>query len=333
VAIFMDCSMPEVDGYTAARQIGRRDGPSRHTLVIAMTAHSRTVCLAAGMGFHITKPLEIDELRADCTRLGLLARAGTLPSEPAPMSESDSPLMMLSGEGLAANAPGAEAAWTVIEQATFRLPELWRATNAADFTALRQISQELSREATVVGALRVADLCSSLANAAGEGQTAVVAAIELQLRQALADTAEAIKSQLDGTASTEASTAPHSPTRIAIADDDALARFAIETLIGAADGLALVGSAEGVDEIVELAIAQRPDVVVLDWMMPGGGGPEAARRILSRSPDTRIVALTSSDSFDARLEMARAGARDFVVKGGAPEKLTETIRHGLGAAA
>jgi DNA-binding NarL/FixJ family response regulator len=113
--------------------------------------------------------------------------------------------------------------------------------------------------------------------------------------------------------------------RVAIADDDPLARFAIEAMIDRAHGLVFVGGTDRVAGIVEIAVLERPDVIVLDWMMPGGGGPEAARRILGQRPDTRIVALTSSDNHEASLEMTRAGARWFLVKGCSPDRLARTI--------
>jgi DNA-binding NarL/FixJ family response regulator len=69
---------------------------------------------------------------------------------------------------------------------------------------------------------------------------------------------------------------------------------------------------------------------VLDWVMPGGGGPAAAREILAVSPDTKIVALTASDSQEAEMDMLRAGARSFLVKGGSPEELLRTIHAAKG---
>jgi CheY-like chemotaxis protein len=351
VAVFMDCSMPEIDGFAAATQIARRDGTGRHTLVIAMTVHPRTLCLASGMDFHIAKPLQIDELRDDCTQLGLLTRAGGSETEPAAISRPDTPLVRLPAEDIAGNDPilAAELALTFIAQASLGLPELWRAVNASDWPALRRFSNEVGQPAAVVGVVRVADLCDRLSKAAHSRQATAAAAIEPQLRQALADTAAAIRSRLDRTygalmtetideadmesAPGEDDSPSSSPMRVAIADDDPFARVAIEMMIGGADGLALIGSADGVAEIVEFASLEQPDVVVLDWMMPGGGGPEAARRILRRSPGMPIVALTSSDSHEAFSEMTRAGACGFLVKGGPPEKFVQTIRQALEMAA
>jgi DNA-binding NarL/FixJ family response regulator len=69
-----------------------------------------------------------------------------------------------------------------------------------------------------------------------------------------------------------------------------------------------VGSADDAPGAIELADEHHPDVAVLDWMMPGGGGPAAAREILLRSPDTKIVALTASDGQEAEIGAPGRGA-------------------------
>ena len=123
---------------------------------------------------------------------------------------------------------------------------------------------------------------------------------------------------------------PRMALRLLIADDDALARALIEAIVERDCELELVGSAEDAERAIELADEHQPDVAVLDWVMPGGGGEVAAREILACSPHTKIVALTSPDAPDAKAATLRAGARTSIVKGCPPEELLRTIRAAAG---
>jgi DNA-binding NarL/FixJ family response regulator len=114
--------------------------------------------------------------------------------------------------------------------------------------------------------------------------------------------------------------------KLLIADDDALARALIEAIVERDRDLELVGCAKDAAGAIALAGEHQPDVALLDWVMPGGGGAVAAREILNRSPGTKIVALTAPGAPDAEADSLRAGARTSLVKGCPPEELLRTIR-------
>jgi len=114
--------------------------------------------------------------------------------------------------------------------------------------------------------------------------------------------------------------------RIVIADDDATIRLTLGALVGRTQGLELVGEAENADQAIEMVARRRPDVVLLDFNMPGGGGVRAATEIRASMPDTRLVAISADASQGAMLDMSRAGAVGYVVKGSPDEEVVRVIR-------
>ena len=324
VAIFMDCLMPDIDGYQATREIRGRVGTRHSPLVIAVTEHSRHVSLASGMDHHIAKPLRTDPLRADCLALGLIRAE----QPPAPVPVPDV-VALERRPGLTAYR-AYELVVEFAERARQQLPDVWRAANLGDAGTLSRTAIELSQRAQTVGAMLFAAVCEQIQEAADGRQVAVAAALEPALRTALAETVAAAVDVRDRAAAEADPAEPlltgSAETRVIIADDDPLALLAIEKMVGRGDGLRFVGSATDVESVIELAATVRPDVAVVDFYMPGGGGPEAARRIRERSPDTRIVALTATDSPDAYLAMLHAGASGLVVKGSPAARLVQTIR-------
>jgi EAL domain-containing protein (putative c-di-GMP-specific phosphodiesterase class I) len=113
--------------------------------------------------------------------------------------------------------------------------------------------------------------------------------------------------------------------RVLIADDEAEVRAALAELISSDDDLELVGAAGDADEAIELAIAKSPDVALVDVKMPAGGGPRAAREICRTSPQTRVLALSAYEDKATVMEMLRAGAVGYLVKGTAPEDIVASI--------
>lgn len=113
--------------------------------------------------------------------------------------------------------------------------------------------------------------------------------------------------------------------RVLIADDESEVRAALAELIGSDDELELVGAAGDADEAIELAIAKSPDVALVDVKMPAGGGPRAAREICRTSPQTRVLALSAYEDKSTVMEMLRAGAVGYLVKGTAPDDIVASI--------
>ena len=100
----------------------------------------------------------------------------------------------------------------------------------------------------------------------------------------------------------------------------------MKAILGGEDGIDLVGVAADADEATALAREHEPDVAVLDLDMPGGGGYAVALAIKDGGLRTRIVALTAIDTPDAQLDILRAGALGFVVKGTPRDEIVHAIR-------
>jgi DNA-binding NarL/FixJ family response regulator len=101
--------------------------------------------------------------------------------------------------------------------------------------------------------------------------------------------------------------------RILLADDHALFRDGLASLL-AAWGHDVVGQAADGTAAVELATRLRPDIVLMDVAMPGGGGLGATRQIAAAMPDVAIVMLTASEDIDDLFAAIKAGARGYLLK-------------------
>jgi EAL domain-containing protein (putative c-di-GMP-specific phosphodiesterase class I)/AmiR/NasT family two-component response regulator len=122
---------------------------------------------------------------------------------------------------------------------------------------------------------------------------------------------------------------PHgaaSSIRVLVADDEPALRGALAELLSHEDGVQLVGEASDADEAIVLAEREGPDVALVDVKMPAGGGARAAREIQRLSPRTRVIALSAFEDRPTVLEMLRAGAVGYLVKGMAADEIVTSIR-------
>jgi DNA-binding NarL/FixJ family response regulator len=140
-------------------------------------------------------------------------------------------------------------------------------------------------------------------------------------------------------------------TRVVLVDDHQMFRSGVKAELG--DSVEIVGEAGDVDEAVEVITATRPDVVLLDVHLPGGGGVEVLRRVLGGTarprggepparpadrpgavpaagagedaPETRFLALSVSDAAEDVIGVIRGGARGYVTKTISGPELTDAI--------
>ena len=172
-AVFMDCQMPELDGYETALEIRRREGPGRHIPIIAMTANTmegdREKCLAAGMDEYVGKPVDAEALRhaIEVAMGGEYGHAGDRDDAEARLPQGTSTpwldLSVLDGVGDAQMSQ--ELAGLFAEQVQTYLASMTRAIEAGDAQALQDHAHALKASSAGVGALRMAELCDDLCRA------------------------------------------------------------------------------------------------------------------------------------------------------------------------
>ncbi|KAA1015774.1 response regulator transcription factor [Pseudonocardia sp. EV170527-09] len=115
--------------------------------------------------------------------------------------------------------------------------------------------------------------------------------------------------------------------RVVVADDQAVVRAGLRTVLAAAPDIDVVGEAGDGAEAAELAETLRPDVVLMDVRMPGTDGIEGTRRIRAlRDPGIRVLVVTTFDLDRHVYDALRAGASGFVLKDVEPEDLQVAVR-------
>ena len=116
------------------------------------------------------------------------------------------------------------------------------------------------------------------------------------------------------------------PIRVLIADDQALIRRGMSLIISAEADIEVIGQAADGNEAVALALALKPDVVLMDLNMPVKGGVVATREITTQLPNTRIMVLTTFDTDVMVFDAVRAGAQAYLLKDTSEAEVLDTIR-------
>ncbi len=115
-------------------------------------------------------------------------------------------------------------------------------------------------------------------------------------------------------------------TRILLVDDHAIVRLGLMTLLNDQPDLEVVGEASTATEAVQAAESTQPNVILMDIRLPGEGGIEATRQIMSRFPDSHVVMLTSFADDELIMRAINAGAIGYVLKQVGNEELLRAIR-------
>ena len=116
------------------------------------------------------------------------------------------------------------------------------------------------------------------------------------------------------------------PIRVLVVDDHAVVRQGLRSLLELQDGIEVVGDAADGAQGVEAATRLRPDVILLDLVMPALDGISAMRLLRERLPGTRVIVLTSFLDDDKLLPAIRAGAAGYLLKNAEPQEVVRAVR-------
>lgn len=114
--------------------------------------------------------------------------------------------------------------------------------------------------------------------------------------------------------------------KILLVDDHGMVREGLKLFLQTEDGLEIVGEAADGKEAAELTKKYRPDVILMDLMMPETDGVEGTKLCLAANPSSRVIILTSKAEDDLVLPAIKAGALSYLLKDLSAEELTAAIR-------
>jgi DNA-binding NarL/FixJ family response regulator len=115
------------------------------------------------------------------------------------------------------------------------------------------------------------------------------------------------------------------PIRLVVVDDHIVFREGLRALLGRVENIEIVGEAATTQEAIEVTETGKPDVVLMDLHLPGGGGELATTTIIASHPEVAVLVLTMH-SDDAHLRHAlHAGARGYLLKDAEPDAIIRAI--------
>jgi signal transduction histidine kinase/DNA-binding response OmpR family regulator len=203
-AILMDCQMPEMDGYRAAEEIRRREGPGRHVPIIAVTADvlkdARAKCLAAGMDDYITKPIRPKDLAAALDRLLpdiAVVESPSIAAEQQPESAVDHEIIARLRELERAGTPGLvdQLKELFAEDTPRQLADLRAFAQQGDLVRLLKVAHTVKGSAANLGANAMVRICAELQSLEELGDIGTAASLVDDLEKQFVAVRDALMSE------------------------------------------------------------------------------------------------------------------------------------------
>ncbi len=114
--------------------------------------------------------------------------------------------------------------------------------------------------------------------------------------------------------------------KVLIADDHAVVRAGLANILGAEPDIRVVAEASDGFEAIKKALELKPDIILMDILMPRCSGLEAIVTIKEGFPDAKVLVLTVSDQEEDLLQALRFGAQGYILKGAAITKIVDAVR-------
>jgi CheY-like chemotaxis protein len=212
--VFMDCEMPEMDGYATTAEIRRQEGPAARIPIVAMTAHAmegdRERCLAAGMDDYLSKPLELPAVHGALERWTPKHPAGPARSAPGPgpahlalsslVVDADRVARLRATLTAGGNASlFARVLRGFIADTGERVEALRRSVERGEVEAAQQVAHALRGSCANIGVARMADIAEALERLATTGRLEGAEALVQQLADEFRQAEAALAPELGGT--------------------------------------------------------------------------------------------------------------------------------------
>ncbi len=324
--IFMDCQMPELDGYSATGQIRKfeQQKGGSHVPIVALTAHvmtgDRQRCIAAGMDDYLSKPLQKEQLQSILEKWVLNVGAHVIPADDQPainksveltdrfdflvfekyrqLQKPDKPDIVL------------EIINSFLKVAPSMLQAIRDAVRSQDADSLWKAAHTMKSGNSTVGALLMADICSNLEMKGRAGSCEDSDKLLSKLEKEFLYVTNQLQNILESLPDYKPGLAARSK-KVLVMDDEELSRaIAWEMLEYLGYSVILAANGEQAVEYFRLAAetGEPFPLVIMDLVVPDGmGGEEAADKIIQMDPVARIIVSSSFTSNPGMLQYEKYG--------------------------
>ena len=332
-AIFMDCNMPEMDGYETTQKIRQLPSEVSQIPIIAMTANvlkgDREKCIQSGMNDYTKKPLKLEKL---IEKLSRWVEVESIENILGMESDTDVELSMINqsalmdtAESQAINVGTIESlrenvgagfndmVQVYIDDMEILLRSLEKSVQEKDPSSLRHYAHSIKGSSSNFGASRLVHIAKQLEsigkNDSVEGAHELVQAIFPQAAFVINELRKEINVTKEDTLIKQKAN-----EKILIADDDRSMRVALQNVL-VTDGYEIESVSDGV-EAVRRCEQNMPDLILLDAMMPNLSGFDACKKIrmLKDGKHVPILIVTALDDDSSIEEAFDSGATDFIPK-------------------